>query len=216
MPETSMGGSRLLDWGVASRALAGQVESGDLHFVRPVGRAVLVCVVDGLGHGAEAAVAARKAVATLERHAAESLLPLVERCHQALVGTRGVVMSVALFDGVAGSMAWVGVGNVEGVLVHGDGARRPPRASLLTRGGVLGCELPRLRADVVEVAPGDTLIFATDGIGRGFVDGLPVEGSPQQLADDILARFGTSTDDALVVVARYLAAGGGGRGGPTQ
>jgi phosphoserine phosphatase RsbX len=209
MPETSMVGSRLLDWGVASRALAGQVESGDLHFVRPVGRAVLVCVVDGLGHGTEAAVAARKAVAALERHAAESLLPLVERCHKTLVGTRGVVMSVASFDGVAGSMTWIGVGNVEGVLVYGDGARRPPRASLVTRGGVLGSDLPRLRADVVGVAPGDTLIFATDGVGRGFIDGLSVEGSPQQLADHILARFGKSTDDALVLVARYLGPGGG-------
>jgi serine/threonine protein phosphatase PrpC len=203
-----MGGSRLLDWGVASLALAGQVESGDLHYVRPVGRGALVSVVDGLGHGAEAAVAARKAVAALERHAAESLLPLVERCHQALLGTRGVVMSVAFFDAVAASMTWVGVGNVEGVLFYGDRARRPPRVSLLTRGGVVGCELPRLRADVVEVAPGDTLILATDGIGRGFVDGLPVEGSPQQLADHILERFGKSTDDALVFVARYRAASG--------
>jgi hypothetical protein len=44
---------------------------------------------------------------------------------------------------------------------------------------------------------------------RGFIDALPVEGSPQQLADHILARFGTSTDDALVLVARYLGPGGG-------
>jgi phosphoserine phosphatase RsbX len=212
MPEASMGGSHRLEWGVASLALAGQVESGDLYFVRPVGRGMLVCVVDGLGHGAEAAMAARKAVAEIERHAAESLVPVVERCHHALVRTRGVVMSLALFDG-AGSMTWLGVGNVEGVLFYGDRARRPPRATLVTRGGVVGGELPRLRAEVVGVAPGDTLIFATDGVGRGFVDGLPVEGSAQQVADRILGRFGTSKDDALVLVARYLAADGGTGGG---
>ncbi len=49
----------LIDWGVATLMLAGERESGDLHLVKPVGTGVLVSVVDGLGHGAEAAAAAR-------------------------------------------------------------------------------------------------------------------------------------------------------------
>src|SRR5437899_5814393 len=78
--------------------LAGEQESGDLHLIKPVGTGVLVSVVDGLGHGAEAAAAARAVVAALNRHAQESVLPLLQRCHQALAGTRGVVVSVALFE----------------------------------------------------------------------------------------------------------------------
>jgi serine/threonine protein phosphatase PrpC len=200
--------SPLIRWGVATLALAGEAESGDLHLVRSVDQGMLVAVVDGLGHGAEAALAARKAVAALDRHAGESLTPLLRRCHDALHATRGVVMSLAVFSsGVAPSLTWLGVGNVEGVLLSTDGGGRSTRDSLITRGGIVGSELPELRPQVVPVSPGDIMILATDGVRGGFADGVPADASPQQLADDILARYGRGTDDALVLVARYLGAG---------
>jgi len=194
----------VIDWGVATLTLPGERESGDLHLVKPVRAGVLVSVVDGLGHGAEAAAAARAAVAALSRHAQESVLPLLQRCHQALAGTRGAVVSVALFDRADGSMTWLGVGNVEGVLLYADAGGRRGRERLVTRGGIVGSELPPLRAEVLAVAPGDTLILATDGIQSGFADDLAVEAPPQQLADQILTRSGKRTDDALVLVARYV------------
>ena len=46
--------------------------------------------------------------------------------------------------------------------------------------------------------------MATDGIHSGFTAGLAIEQSPQDIADVILARFARGTDDAHVVVARYL------------
>jgi serine/threonine protein phosphatase PrpC len=204
----------LIEYGVATLTLPGETESGDLHVVQPVGTGVLVGVVDGLGHGAEAAIAARAAVATLRKHAHEAVLPLLQRCHRALLRTRGVVMSLAFFQGSDGSMTWLGVGNVECVLLYTDLAARPARpvrTSLVTRGGIVGSELPELRAEVLSIAPGDTLLVATDGIKDGFADGLSTETPPQQLADQILARSCKGTDDALVLVARYL--GGTGAGG---
>ena len=201
-----MGTPAVIEWGVAARALPGESQSGDLHLVKQIGTGALVAVVDGLGHGAEAASAAQAAVAALERHAIESPLLLIERCHRALQGTRGAVMSVAMFARRERSMTWLGVGNVEGLLLYGDGAARSgsPRTSLVTRGGIVGSELPRLHPVVLPIAPGDTLIFATDGIREGFADGLSPEAPPQQLADQILARYGKGTDDALVLVARFL------------
>src|SRR6266480_4928793 len=181
MPEASVGAPALIEWGVASLALPGEAESGDRHLVTPVGTGVLVAVVDGLGHGAEAASAAKAAVAALERHATESPAPLLERCHRALKGTRGEVMSVAAFSRHDQSMTWV---------------------------GIVGAELPRLHPVVLAIAPGDTLFFATDGIREGFAEGLSPEAAPQQLADQILARHGKGTDDALVLVARYLGGAG--------
>src|SRR6266496_811221 len=157
MPEAFVTARALIEWGVASRALPGEAQSGDLHCVKQIGTGVLVAVVDGLGHGAEAATAAQAAVAALERHATESPMPLFERCHRALHGTRGVVMSVALFARPDRSMTWLGVGNVEGLLLRGDGAARSgaARQSLVTRGGIVGSELPRLHPVVLPVAPGD-------------------------------------------------------------
>src|SRR5438309_1387114 len=114
MREASVDAPPVIDWGVATLAHAGEKESGDLHLVKQVGRGVLVAAVDGLGHGAEAAAAARAAVAALDRYAEESLSPLVRRCHEALAGSRGVVMSLAYLGGVQPSLTWLGVGNVEG------------------------------------------------------------------------------------------------------
>jgi negative regulator of sigma-B (phosphoserine phosphatase) len=194
----------LVHWGVATLALEGQTESGDLHLVRAVKDGVLIAVVDGLGHGEEAAAAARLAVTTLEQYAEEPPLSLLQRCHEALKGSRGVVMSLARFDASRGTMTWLGVGNVEGVLHHADWSERSARASLITRGGIVGSEVPAVQAAVIPVGAGDTLVFATDGIGSSFLADVSARDEPQRLADQILARHGKGTDDALVLVARYL------------
>src|SRR6266542_1380546 len=89
-----------IEWGVAARALAGQSESGDLHLVQPFPYGVLIAVVDGLGHGEEAAAAARAAAAVLKVHPEEAPVALVERCHQELLSTRGVVMSLASLSAI--------------------------------------------------------------------------------------------------------------------
>jgi hypothetical protein len=98
------------------------------------------------------------------------------------------------------------VANVEGVLFRADPAARSPREYVVQRGGVVGEQLPPLRASVVPIGRGDTLILATDGIRAGFVERLDLGDSPQRIADRILTGFGRSTDDALVLVARYVGA----------
>jgi phosphoserine phosphatase RsbX len=194
----------LVHWGVATLALAGQTESGDLHLVARVKHGVLVAVVDGLGHGEEAAAPAKLAVHTLEQFAEEPPPSLVQRCHAALRGSRGAVMSLARFDAHRGTMTWLGVGNVEGLLHHAHWAERSARDSLVTRGGIVGSDLPAVQAAVVPVEAGDTLVFATDGIRSGFADDISVSEDPQRLADHVLSRYGKGTDDALVLVARYV------------
>jgi phosphoserine phosphatase RsbX len=194
----------LLDWGVATLALAGQTESGDLHLVKPTADGALVAVVDGLGHGQEAAAAAQIAVHTLEQFAEEPPLSLIQRCHHALKGTRGVVMSIAAFDARRSTMTWLGVGNVDGVVHHSNWAERSARVALITRGGIVGSELPAVQAAMLPVGVADTLVFATDGIRAGFADDVSDREQPQRLANQILSRFGKGTDDALVLVARYL------------
>lgn len=161
----------------------------------------LVGAVDGLGHGDAAAGAGELAAATLRDHADEPLDLLVPRCHQALLATRGVAMSVASLDHSQSTLSWVGVGDVLGTLLHGGGGS-DSRRSLISRGGVVGYRLPPLRPEVLPVAPGDLLIFSTDGVREGYADALRLIAEPQQLAEQILAEFGRGTDDALVLVAR--------------
>ena len=207
--------SRTLEIGLATRTRSGESQTGDAHLVKPVGDGVvggggrgggtLIAVTDGLGHGAEAADAARKAIATLERHAGKSVLTLMQQCHAALIGTRGVVLTLAYLDSGDGTLTWAGVGNVDAVLLYGDGDSPHARATLVTRGGIVGSELPPLRAEVLSFSRGDTLIIATDGIRSGFADALPPASSCQDIADHILEEFDKGSDDALVLVVRPAA-----------
>ncbi|HEX9288368.1 MAG TPA: SpoIIE family protein phosphatase [Anaeromyxobacteraceae bacterium] len=195
----------IVEWGSAGAALEGEDESGDVHVVAAFPGGALVAVIDGLGHGTEAAAASKEAARVLERHASEPLSDLVERCHEALRYTRGAVMSIASFSR-DGSMSWIAIGNVEAILLRAGPAADPRRETIALRGGVVGYQLPALRPSAITVSRGDTLVMATDGIRSGFIADLDVKGTPQEIADSILARFARGTDDALVVVARYAGA----------
>ncbi|MBZ5654686.1 MAG: SpoIIE family protein phosphatase [Acidobacteriia bacterium] len=196
--------SSTIEWGVAARAIPGQPSSGDLDLVKSFPNGVLVAALDGVGHGEEAASAATVARSILEAYAGEPVIALIGRCHERLRATRGVAMSVASFNVSQGLMTWLGVGNVQGVLLRRGLSRSVTEESLLLRAGVVGVQLPSLRVSVLPVSTGDTLIFATDGIGSDFDRGLARNYPPGKAAASVLARHGKTTDDALVLVARYL------------
>ncbi len=164
---------------------------------------VLVAAIDGLGHGSEAAKASQQAVAALRSCAKQTVMAAVQICHEQLRNTRGAVMSVASFNATDNTMTWVAVGNVDAYLLRADAGRRD-KPCILMRGGVIGSSLPPLREEKLAVNPGDTLIMATDGIRSGFASDLDPRKSPQEIADDILARFAKDTDDAMVIVVRWV------------
>lgn len=194
----------LIEWAVAHAALGEHGNSGDCCLVEPFSDGVLVAVLDGLGHGPEAAAVTKIAADVLQANAQDSVISLLRRCHEALRGTRGAVMSLASLSALDGSMTWIGIGNVEGLLLRLDGNIKPNKESLLLRRGLLGDQLPALRASIVPLMIGDTLVFATDGIQSGFQEGIKLDNPPQQIATGILDQYSKGNDDALVLVARYV------------
>jgi negative regulator of sigma-B (phosphoserine phosphatase) len=210
MKAKTIGAEVTIEWGVVCLPKPGETQAGDGYVVKAFPDGVLVAVMDGLGHGAEAAAATTVAVATLEGYAHEPLIYLVQRCHRELKHTRGVAMSLASFNSREGVMTWIGVGNVEGLLIRsqpgpmGRRAEDRTRERLLVLGGVVGYRIPTLRSRVVPVLHGDSLILATDGIHADFGERLPSGLKPQALADHVSARHFKGTDDGLVLVARYL------------
>ena len=73
---------------------------------------------------------------------------------------------------------------------------------LLVHGGVVGHKLPELRPSRVELAPGDVLVLATDGVRNDFTEMLSASPDPQALAERILEKYASRNDDALVLVFR--------------
>ena len=192
-----------IDAAFAAQPLPGQPESGDLSLIKRVGAGTLIAVVDGLGHGQDAASAAHAAVAALDRYSREPLSDLVRRCHDALVGLRGVVLGLGYLDPQAATMTWLGVGNVGGLLLRADGGSRPARITLVASAGFIGAEQTHPTTRSVPLALGDTVILFSDGIKEGFADSLMLANTPQEIADSVIARHMKGNDDALVLVARY-------------
>jgi len=177
-----------VDYGIAIRALDG--ESGDLHLVQSFAGGALVAVADGLGHGPEAAVAAKAAMATLAAHPGAAVPRLMKACHEALKGTRGAVLSLASIDAGAGRMSWTGIGNVEAMLLHPTANGMRKRDAIMLQGGILGHRYPSPRVATLPIEPGDLLAFATDGIHADFEKEIHFANPLQISADRVLARCG--------------------------
>lgn len=192
-----------IELGVACATLPGQSESGDRYVYETFTSGVLLGLVDGIGHGQEAAVAADAACTILTTHAAEPVIALTERCHDRLRSTRGVVMSLAAFDLRHNLLTWLGIGNVQGALRRFGPDLDGTEELLLLRAGVVGSQLPPLRASVLPVTPGDMLVLATDGVRSGFAPRITSWMTPARAAQAILDGYYKRTDDALVLVARY-------------
>jgi negative regulator of sigma-B (phosphoserine phosphatase) len=176
-----------LEWSTAAATMPGETESGDRYWAGAVANGMMFAVIDGLGHGEAAAAASDIAVATLARHVGDPLVELLRRCHQALRGTRGVAMSLAVFNTEDAMLTWIGVGNVEGTLLRRDAARRGDK--LLLRNGV--------------VKPGDILTMVTDGVTDERPLRVSMNGRIESMAHAMLTSACKGTDDALVLVARY-------------
>ena len=191
-----------VDCGVATFILPGEEFSGDRAFVFASDTGVLIAVIDGIGHGKEAANAANTALSILGRGLNRPVISLVEECHEALRASRGVVLSLASVDIPNGMMTWLGVGNVQGILMRGAARQGQAREMLLLRAGVVGARLPALQAAVLPVTQSDTLFFATDGIRSEFAESLSAQENPQRAAKRILEKYRTGSDDALVLAVR--------------
>ena len=197
-------GRTLLEYGVSSLPAPGQDESGDLYLVQDTPGGALAGVVDGVGHGVGAAGVARQAVDTLRAHCREGVIPLVNRCHALLKRTRGVVMSLVSFCGAENTITWLGVGNVEGLLLRRNSPGNPGQEPMLVRPGLVGYRLPPLQALITPISAGDLLILTTDGIRAEFGHSVPHEGPPDRIAEYICSHFRRGEDDALVLALRYL------------
>jgi len=184
---------------VAARPYPGETVSGDAWQIDWHESVCRIALVDGLGHGSQAAAAALAAVAALAAEPALDPVDAVHCCHDALAGTRGAALLVASIDVSRGQLIVAGAGNVEARLCQNGGATH-----LMTDRGIVGSVLPRVRPVEMTLAPTWLLLLYTDGIKRRF-DPQPLleaAASGDGLAQAVLAEGARATDDATVLVAQ--------------
>ena len=189
--------------GILGRRLASEPVSGDhAVFVREDDGALVLAVIDGIGHGPLAQDASVAAAAAFLAHLGKSPLLVLEACDAALVGTRGAVMAVARIDEQVNAAEHAGAGNITSRL---EGFRST--RALATSTTTLGTRGQKRRpaSETVTMAPGEALIMLTDGLsGRASLTERPdlLREHPIVIAEWLLATYGRGHDDALVLVAR--------------
>jgi phosphoserine phosphatase RsbX len=199
---TRSGTMPLLQYWVVGRPIPGEQECGDQYLVADFAGGALAAVIDGLGHGDEAAAAAKHAVAALAEQASAPVVALMQRCHEKLRRMRGAVMTLASFNAADSTITWLGVGNVECMLLRA-GARQAKPATPMLRGGIVGDRLPPLLPATVPVQPGDLLLLATDGIASAFIRDLRYPDDPQRLVHHLFSHYARDTDDALILGVQW-------------
>jgi len=194
-----------LEWSVVSRTSPGEAVSGDHHVVAASADCILLAVIDGLGHGDEATAAARAAAVVLQERPSTPVIELIRLCHDALRATRGAAMTLVAVNVRERTATALGIGNVETVVVRARAGAQPARESVLLRNGVVGYQLPRLQTSEIPIAPGDVVLFATDGVREDFGDRVSAAEPLPQMVERIIAEKFRGHDDALVLACKILA-----------
>jgi serine phosphatase RsbU (regulator of sigma subunit) len=190
------------EWGAASAAREGETVSGDRYSVTEGSSGLLIVAVDGVGHGPVAEEIAAATIFAIAREPERSLPHLLQRCHHALQGTRGAALLLARVASPPARLAWIGVGQIFGVVVRADPGTLPRREPLLVRHGVVGRTLGAAVEFSTPVGAGDLVVLASDGVHEAFADHLPSRESPDRIASQVLQRHRKASDDAMVVVVR--------------
>ncbi|MFJ6797184.1 SpoIIE family protein phosphatase [Streptomyces sp. NPDC091268] len=156
-------------------------------------------VVDGLGHGIEAAEAAQAAIRSLHAVHGQPLPDIMTAMHRALRHTRGA--AVGLLRSAADRIEYCGVGNVRMVAVTHDQAHH----RLTGQPGLVGWKMPTPRTHTTTVAPGTTTLLHSDGIDHRWTHTPSphlLRLLPPLLALDVAHRHHNHRDDATVLAIR--------------
>lgn len=188
------------DWpmGVSQHSLHDDPACGDAWQIARQGALLSALVIDGLGHGPEAEVAARAGCKAfgLAPHGNPALL--FDDLHQAMNGTRGGAVAVAQYDAGSGHLRFTGIGNIGACLVSAAKSR-----GMASHPGIVGAQFRRAQTFDFPEAEGQLLILFSDGLQSRWnlldYPGL-VHRHPAVIATVLHRDFCRGRDDVTVVV----------------
>jgi anti-sigma regulatory factor (Ser/Thr protein kinase) len=184
-------------------AARGQERCGDAWDEEPRADGVTILVVDGLGHGPDAAEAAAAAVAAFRRAKLEPPARRLEAMHAAMRGTRGGAAGIADIDLAAHRVRFAGVGNVGAMVLDGDTPR-----FLMSHNGTLGHTVRKIAEITMDWPARGLLVMYSDGLGTprelAAYPGL-AERHPSLVAGVLWRDLARGRDDVTVVVAKAAA-----------
>lgn len=145
--------------GAVCLPMHGEEVAGDGWLLDVSGDYRTVLVADGLGHGPNAAIAARAATDAFAAHPSAPPAALMQICHGALAATRGAAGAAARVMPAKMQGTFAGVGNIA-CRVESAGERR----QLVSHSGTLGHVMRRVQEFEFDFPAGALLILHSDGL----------------------------------------------------
>lgn len=162
------------------------------------GTKAVLCIIDGLGHGKDAEIAAKAAVEYIANHLSESLQEIFAGCDRELRKTRGAAMGIAVIDEDKGELTYAGIGNTRAIVVNSG------TCYLGSDYGIIGGGFKKLTPETVAIGKGALVIMSTDGVEE-LIDLSRYDllaGSVLELAKIIIGDWRIERDDAAVMVCK--------------
>lgn len=183
--------------GVVCVPREGESACGDGWSVVRTPHRVLAVVVDGLGHGVEAARAADETLRIVRELSGWPAARIIEAAHGQLHATRGAALAIAEIALSEQIVRFAAVGNISGAIVSGQSSR-----GMASYNGTVGVALHKVHEVVYPWQKDDCLILHSDGImTRWRLEAYPglVAHHPALVAGVLFRDFNRGRDDATVL-----------------
>jgi anti-sigma regulatory factor (Ser/Thr protein kinase) len=188
------------DIGTVQLPMPGETVSGDGWAVEHRAERTTILVVDGLGHGPQAAEVARTAMSVFRANAGLHPAEMMHTLHAGLRSTRGAAVAVAEIERAQEVLRFAGVGNIAGAICSADSSR-----SMVSYNGTVGHEVRKVQEFTYPFPHGALLVMHSDGLSaRWSLDAYAgLAGRDPVLIAAVLYRdFRRERDDATVLVLR--------------
>lgn len=156
-------------------------------------------VVDGLGHGPDAAIAANEALRLFHRHQNLPVPQILEYLHAGLRPTRGAAVAIARYDEQRSIVVYGGIGNIAGSVQTGHEMRR-----MISLNGTAGHIARRIQTFDYPCA-GGLVIMHSDGLTMNWsLERYPgiTRMHPTLIASVLYRDYARRRDDATVLVVK--------------
>jgi len=198
-------GRNPFQWAVTSRPAPFETVSGDSWRIAHDSGRLAISMVDGLGHGPEAAAAAAEATSAFDSGPFRTLSEIVQLSHVRMRGTRGGALAFAHIDSNTSSLTYVGVGNIAGHLRQ---LREETGRGLVSHNGTVGVQVRKIQEFSYECHGEGLLVMHSDGLQTRWslaaYPGLAVR-HPALIASVLYRDFTRGKDDVTVAVVRISA-----------
>jgi anti-sigma regulatory factor (Ser/Thr protein kinase) len=151
--------ARDVKFGASQHSLLNDPACGDVWSLVVQNGQLSALVIDGLGHGTEAELAARAGEAAFSRAPLDAGEAVLDEMHHAMKGTRGGAVAIAQFDPQRDTLRFVGIGNIGATIIGSEKTH-----GLASHPGIVGLQFRKAQAFEHPDATGRLLVMFSDGL----------------------------------------------------